>query len=112
VNPQSQPSADAPGAVFAALADPTRRAVVRALASQPTTTASALAEELPITRQAISKHLATLAAAGLVSRAREGRETRYRLTPAPLDDAMQWMASVGAQWDDRLARLRRHVELP
>jgi len=97
------------GAVFVALADPTRRAVVRSLAERPTVTASALATELPMSRQAVSKHLAALASAGLVSGRREGRETRYRLTPAPLDDAVRWMADVGAAWDDRLARLREHV---
>jgi DNA-binding transcriptional ArsR family regulator len=97
------------GAVFVALADPTRRAVVRSLAERPTVTASALATELPMSRQAVSKHLAALASAGLVSGRREGRETRYRLTPEPLDDAVRWMAEVGAAWDDRLARLREHV---
>jgi DNA-binding transcriptional ArsR family regulator len=102
-------SEDRAGAVFVALADPTRRAVVRSLAERPTVTASALAAQLPITRQAVSKHLATLADAGLVEGHREGRETRYRLTPEPLDDAVRWMAEVGAAWDDRLARLREHV---
>jgi DNA-binding transcriptional ArsR family regulator len=97
------------GAVFVALADPTRRAVVRSLAERQTVTASALAAQLPITRQAVTKHLATLAHAGLVEGHREGRETRYRLTPAPLDDAVRWMAEVGAAWDDRLAKLREHV---
>jgi DNA-binding transcriptional ArsR family regulator len=97
------------GAVFVALADPTRRAVVRSLAERRTVTASALAAQLPITRQAVTKHLATLAHAGLVEGHREGRETRYRLTPAPLDDAVRWMAEVGAAWDDRLERLREHV---
>jgi DNA-binding transcriptional ArsR family regulator len=97
------------GAVFAALADPTRRAVVRELARRPTVTASALAAELPMTRQAVSKHLATLAGAGLVEMERAGRETRYRLTPDPLDDAMRWMATVGGQWDRRLERLAAHM---
>jgi DNA-binding transcriptional ArsR family regulator len=93
------------GAVFAALADPTRRAVVQSLARQPTVTASALATQLPISRQAVTKHLATLSQAGLIEGRREGRETRYRLTPEPLDDAVRWMADVGAAWDERLARL-------
>ena len=106
--PAPDPDAAA-GAVFAALADPTRRAVVRALARRPTVTASALARELPVTRQAVAKHLAALAAAGLVTATRAGRETRYRLTPDPLDDAIAWMAAVGGAWDARLARLRRHV---
>ena len=97
------------GAVFTALADPTRRRVVRVLAEQPSVTASALAEELPITRQAITKHLAALAEAGLITAAHEGRETRYRLTPEPLAEAMHWMATAGARWDDRLARLERRL---
>ncbi|WP_183340968.1 ArsR/SmtB family transcription factor [Conexibacter arvalis] len=97
------------GAVFHALADPTRRAVVRELSRQETVTASALTAQLPMTRQAIAKHLATLADAGLVAAERAGRETRYRLTPDPLEEAMRWMAEVGGQWDRRLERLRRHV---
>ena len=72
------------GAVFAALADPTRRQVVRSLSRQPDLTASRLAGELPMTRQAVTKHLAALDRAGLVCARREGRETRYTLTPAPL----------------------------
>lgn len=93
------------GAVFSALADPTRRQVVRALSAQPDLTASRLAGELPMTRQAVTKHLAALDRAGLVQGRREGRELRYTLTPAPLTDAMAWMTDVGAQWDERLAKL-------
>ena len=96
---------DTIGAVFAALADPTRRQVVRSLSRQRDLTASLLAGELPMTRQAVTKHLAALDRAGLVTARREGRETRYTLTPAPLADAMQWMAEVGARWDGRLAKL-------
>jgi DNA-binding transcriptional ArsR family regulator len=91
--------------VFAALSDPTRRAVLRSVAQSPEQTASRLAGELPITRQAVAKHLAALQKAGLVEPRREGRETKYTLTPAPLMDAMDWMAEVGAEWDTRLARL-------
>jgi DNA-binding transcriptional ArsR family regulator len=91
-------------AVFAALADPTRRAVIGRLAQEPLS-ASALAGELPVSRQAVAKHLAALDRAGLVSARREGRETRYTLTPAPLAEAMRWMDDVGAEWDARLARL-------
>ena len=91
--------------VFFALADPTRREVLRSISRQPELTASRLAGELPITRQAVAKHLAALQKAGLVEPRREGRETRYTLTPAPLMDAMDWMAEVGAEWDTRLARL-------
>jgi DNA-binding transcriptional ArsR family regulator len=93
------------GAVFAALADPTRREVVRSLAQRPGLTASHLAGELPMTRQAVAKHLTALSGAGLVHARREGRETRYTLTPAPLAGAIEWMTNVGAQWDDRLERL-------
>ena len=92
-------------AVFSALADPTRREVLRSLSERPELTASRLAGELPISRQAVAKHLAALQRAGLVEPHRAGRETRYRLTPAPLTDAMTWMAEVGATWDRRLARL-------
>ena len=100
-----EPAVDA---VFAALADPTRRAVIGRLAEEPAS-ASALAGELPVTRQAVAKHLAALDRAGLVSPRREGRELRYALDPEPMGAAMAWMASVGAQWDDRLARLARRA---
>jgi DNA-binding transcriptional ArsR family regulator len=96
-------------AVFAALADPTRRGIYRELASGRADTASALARTFPITRQAVSKHLAALAEAGLVESQRSGRETRYRPTPAPLEDVTAWMAEVGALWDARLVALQRLV---
>lgn len=95
---------DRAGAVFAALADPTRRAMLRTLRAEPST-ASRMAGTLPITRQAVAKHLTALREAGLVEGHREGRETRYVLTPAPLNDAMAWMAEAGGVWDARLARL-------
>jgi DNA-binding transcriptional ArsR family regulator len=91
--------------VFFALSDPTRREVLRSVARRPDLTASRLAGELPITRQAVAKHLAALQRAGLVEPRRAGRETLYTLTPAPLVDAMSWMAEVGAHWDARLERL-------
>lgn len=97
------------GAVFAALADPTRRHIVQLLSKQQTVTASGLAEELPISRQAIVKHLRALTDAGLLTRAQQGRETQYRLSPQPLGSAMRWMAAAGARWDDRLARLQREL---
>jgi DNA-binding transcriptional ArsR family regulator len=97
------------GAVFTALADPTRRAVVRRLSQGGTATASSLATELPVTRQAIAKHLGALREAGLVVAEPAGREVRYRLTPAPFADAMLWMAATGAQWDERLARLEQRL---
>lgn len=98
-----------PDRVFDALADPNRRRLLGFLADRETATATELAGELPVTRQAVAKHLAALAAAGLVEGTRQGRETRYRLTPAPLAEAAAWMAAVGAQWDTRLAALGRHL---
>ena len=95
------------GAVFTALADPTRRHVVATLARQQSATPTSLAAQLPMTRQAVTKHLVTLSAAGLVAPERVGRETRYALTPGGLTDAAAWMAEVGAQWDGRLERLHR-----
>lgn len=103
-------SAPDAGAVFSALADPTRRRLVESLAREGPQTATALAADLPVTRQAVAKHLGQLGAAGLVTADREGREVRYRLSPAPFADAAAWMAAVGADWDDRLARLRRTLE--
>jgi DNA-binding transcriptional ArsR family regulator len=84
--------------VFGALADPSRRQVIGYLSERGTATATELTGELPMTRQAVAKHLATLADAGLVESERQGRETRYRLT------------ENGEEWDDRLDALRRHLE--
>jgi DNA-binding transcriptional ArsR family regulator len=96
---------DPAGAVFGALSDPTRRALLASIAEHPATTATELASRLPITRQAVVKHLGTLTDAGLLERVAAGREVRYRVTPAPLSDAVSWMAEVGGQWDERLAAL-------
>lgn len=104
----SRPS-DSAGPVFAALADPQRRTVVELLAERGSATGTELAAELPVTRQAVAKHLSALARAGLVDSTHAGRETRYRLTPGPLAEALDWMVSVGAQWDERLARLRGYL---
>ena len=93
------------GVVFAALADPTRRHVVATLARRDSATSTGLAAELPMSRQAVAKHLGALSAAGLVRHEKVGRETRYALTPDGLADAAAWMAGVGAEWDTRLARL-------
>ena len=90
---------------LAALADPTRRAVIGRLAREPLS-ASALAGELPVSRQAVAKHLAQLEEAGLVAGERSGRERRFRLTPGPMADAVSWMAEVGSEWDQRLDTLR------
>jgi DNA-binding transcriptional ArsR family regulator len=96
--------------VFEALADATRREVVRRLSQDGPSTATELSAALPVSRQAVAKHLAALSDAGLVSCERRGREARYRLTPAPLADAVGWMTSVGSEWDQRLERLRRRFD--
>jgi DNA-binding transcriptional ArsR family regulator len=91
--------------VFNALGDPTRRHLVEALA-QHEATATQLASELPVTRQAVAKHLVALREAGLVESRKQGRETLYHLNPEPLDAAATWIARVGGEWDARLERLR------
>ncbi len=98
------------GAVFHALSDPTRRRVVQALAQQGTLTASAIAADLPVSRQAVTKHLAALREAGLARATPSGREVRYELVPAPMSDAVDWITRTGAAWDDSLARLQRSLE--
>ena len=100
---------DRTDAVFAALADPTRRQVIRALSQRGPLTATGLAAGLTVTRQAVAKHLEALAAAGLVTATRSGREKMYQISPRPLTDAVSWMADLGARWDTRLAALRDHV---
>lgn len=96
--------------MFAALADPTRRDVLRAVAGRGTATATELVDDVPVSRQAVTKHLRVLADAGLVEPERAGREQRYRVTPAPFTEAVAWMAEVGAAWDQRLDRLQRRLE--
>lgn len=98
-----------PGLIFDALADATRRDVLRAVAEDGPLTATELAARLPVTRQAVAKHLVTLRAAGLVASERVGRDVRFSFDPAPLDDAVAWIAAVGAKWDRRLATLGRRL---
>ena len=92
--------------IFSALSDPTRRQLFTRLADGGPATATQLAASLPVSRQAVVKHLDVLREASLVTSEREGREGRYTVTPAPLADAVGWIADVGAQWDSRLANLR------
>ena len=100
---------EAPDAVFAALADPTRRRVLRLVAERGPTSATLLERELPVTRQAIVKHLAVLNRAGMVTGQRAGQEVRYVLVPGSLEEVSEWIAEIGSQWDERLARLRQVV---
>lgn len=96
--------------VLAALADPTRRKLLDLLAAQGRGSATTLAEGLPVSRQAVVKHLAVLDAAGLVSGSRVGREVRYTVRPAALDATARWMATLAADWDRRLAGIKRIAE--
>jgi DNA-binding transcriptional ArsR family regulator len=100
------------GLVFEALADPSRRYVLERLAARGSATSTELAGELPVSRQAVAKHLGALLRAGLVRSRRQGRERRYELEPAPLRDAARWIDQVGDCWDARLDRLARHVSGP
>jgi DNA-binding transcriptional ArsR family regulator len=96
--------------VFVALADPTRRAILAALATDGPATVTELAERLPITRQAIARHLALMTEAGLlIPEPGERRRVRYRLRSAPVQLAQQFLAALANQWDDRLAALQQHL---
>ncbi|MDN3351510.1 metalloregulator ArsR/SmtB family transcription factor [Actinomadura sp. DC4] len=100
------------GAVLLAMADPTRRLLLDALAEEGTASATRLAGRLPVSRQAVVKHLRVLEGAGLVSGARAGREVRYEVRPEPLDASARWMANLAATWDRRLVALKRAAEAP
>ncbi len=98
--------------VLTALADPTRRQVLEALAARPAASASALAREVPISRQMVLKHLGVLQDSGLVSSARTGREVLFRVESAPLAETADWLSSLAALWDSRLADLKARAERP
>lgn len=97
-------------ALWAAVGDPTRRRVLDALLDHGEATTTTLAKGLPVTRQAVAKHLAVLNRVGLVAGRRRGREVRYVVRPERLDDAAEAMARAAAQWDGRLARIKRLAE--
>ncbi|RSM58904.1 transcriptional regulator [Amycolatopsis sp. WAC 01376] len=97
--------------VFVALADPSRRSILAVLATGGPATATDLADRLPITRQAIAKHLALLTDAGLVIPEQgERRRVRYRLHSAPMQVAQQFLAALARDWDGPLAALKDHLE--
>jgi DNA-binding transcriptional ArsR family regulator len=96
--------------LWAAVADPTRRRMLDVLLTEGDGTATTLARELPVTRQAVAKHLAVLHRAGLVEGARQGREVRYAVRPQQLDAAARSMASVAARWDQRLMAIKQIAE--
>ncbi|SDD37638.1 ArsR/SmtB family transcription factor [Actinokineospora iranica] len=98
--------------VFTALADPSRRAILAALATTGPATATDLADHLPISRQAIAKHLALLSEAGLVTaEPGERRRVRYRLRSAPMRVAQQFLAALARDWDGPLDALKNHLDL-
>ena len=96
--------------LWAAVADPTRRRLLDALLAEGEATATKLAGDLPVTRQAVAKHLSVLERAGLVDSRRVGREVRYAVLPDRLDAATEWLARVAAEWDDRLGAIKRLAE--
>ena len=100
----------AAGLIFAALADDTRRSVLGAVSERDSTTATELTAVIPISRQAVAKHLGVLAEAGLVQAERVGRETRYRTRPGALRPAASWLATADAAWTTRLDRLKHQAE--
>jgi DNA-binding transcriptional ArsR family regulator len=96
--------------LFAALAEPNRRLLLEHLAAHGVATATTLAAELPVTRQAVAQHLAVLESVDLVSSGRAGRERRYIVHVQPLTTAATWMNHVAAQWDGRLAAIKALAE--
>ena len=95
---------------FAALADPTRRAILARLSQDGEVTVGELAEPFPVTLQAVSKHLKVLERAGLVTRGRAAQLRPSRLQSAPLRDVADWLEQYRATWEGRVDRLERHLE--
>ena len=93
-----------------AVSDGSRRRVLDLLLAHGEATPTALATELPFTRQAVTKHLSVLDRAGLVESTRKGREVRYSIRPEHLDVAARAMARVAARWDERLDAIKRAAE--
>ena len=96
--------------VFHAVADPTRRLILSSLRERGPLSVTALSAPLPISRQAVTKHLDILGAAGLVGRATRGRERIHHLHSEPLRAVEDWLAPYRAAWDERLAGLRTHLD--
>jgi ArsR family transcriptional regulator, cadmium/lead-responsive transcriptional repressor len=96
--------------LWAAVGDPTRRRLLDALLTLGEATATTLSAQLPVTRQAVAKHLTVLGRAGLVDGRRDGREVLYTVRPERLDEVSRAMARVAADWDQRLATIKRLAE--
>jgi DNA-binding transcriptional ArsR family regulator len=104
------PEAEDPDEVFSALADPTRRRLLDQLSSEGPLSATDLAGQYPVSRQAVVKHLNALAAAGLLRSERRGREVLYGVVPGSLGKATDWLTDVGNRWDRRLRALTERVD--
>jgi DNA-binding transcriptional ArsR family regulator len=96
--------------LWTAIADPTRRRMLDVLLDQGEATATVLASDLPVTRQAVVKQLGVLSRAGLVEGRRQGKEVRYAVRPQRLVVATRSMAQVAAEWDARLSAIKRIAE--
>jgi DNA-binding transcriptional ArsR family regulator len=96
--------------LWSAIGDPTRRRMLDLLLSDGPGTATTLAQQLPVTRQAVAKHLGVLDRVGLVRSAPAGREKRYQIDDAQLARAVAQLESVGSAWDARLQRIKRIAE--
>lgn len=96
--------------LWSAIGDPTRRRMLDLLLAGGAGTATSLGEQLPVTRQAVAKHLAVLDRVGLVHATAAGREKRYRVDEAQLARAAAQLESVGSAWDARLRRIKRIAE--
>ena len=107
-NPVVEDSNETLNRVFAAVADPTRRAILAGLARKPATITE-IAAPFPVSLNAVSKHILVLERAGLVERQILGREHHCRLNPAPLRDATAWLEHYRKFWDIRLDALERHI---
>ena len=96
--------------LWSAIAEPSRRQVLDLLVSHGEVSASWLAGRVPFSRQAVSKHLVVLERSGLIGRRKQGREVLYQVQPGRLDQATRAMTEVAAQWDQRLALIKRIAE--
>jgi len=102
--------ADVDDDLWSAIGDPTRRRMLDLLLVRGDGTATTLSQQMPVTRQAVAKHLGVLDRAGLVRATPAGREKRYRVDEAQLARAVAQLTSVGAAWDARLQRIKRIAE--
>jgi DNA-binding transcriptional ArsR family regulator len=96
--------------VFSAVADPTRRGMLARMRAEGPLSIKQLATSLPISRQAVTKHLGVLQAVGLVRVQKAGRERLHSLDSSPLKEVEDWLKPYAKQWDERLSRLQRHLE--